>query len=129
MSTTVYAFLEIFDDDGWRFAGNFVEDEAYDFELVPENIAPASWGKFNFAVYYNASGEKGLPPDASPSLRQFIGRCWPSQNRPSWMTIAEMRAFYESDQDHRYAHFDFERLASAFDLPEAHIRVVFWAEQ
>jgi len=129
MGTIVYAYLEICDGDKWRFAGNLVKEEAYGGELVPENIAPESWGKYNFAVYYEASLEKGLPADLSLTLKQFTNQYWPDQNRPSWMTVAEMREFYNPEENKQFAHLNFEGFAQQFDLPENQIRVVFWADQ
>jgi hypothetical protein len=129
MSTYVYVLLEVYQNNHWIHVGDFVHDEEYDFALVPINIAPDSWGKFNFAVYYEASKEKDLPPDLSTPLKIFINTHWPTPNRPSWMTVAEMRAFYDRDYNGRFAHFDFEKLANQFDLPEAHIRIIFWADQ
>ena len=129
MGTNVYAFLEIKQSNQWVFAGQFVADDEYGGELVPQNIAPASWGKYNFAVYYEASGEKGFPPDLSTAVRQFVATHWPEANRPSWMTVADMRQFYESPDSSQYAHLDFETLAQPHDLPETDIRIVFWADQ
>lgn len=129
MGSSVYAFLEVYRNEGWIYPGAFVHDEAYDFALVPVNIAPASWGKFNFGVYYEASKERGFPDDMSAALKRFVDVYWEEANRPSWMTVAEMRGFYEGDGNGRFAHLDFEAMASRFDLPENHIRVVFWADQ
>ncbi len=129
MGTAVHAFVEILSDNRWIYVGDYAHDDEYNFALVPKNIAPESWGKFNFAVYYEASGEKGFPDDLSAALKSFINRYWERSNRPSWMTVAEMRAFYEADQDGRYAHLDFEGIASQFNLPEDQIRVVFWVDQ
>jgi hypothetical protein len=129
MGTRVYAFLEVFVKNRWLYTGDFIHDEEYDFALVPKNIAPESWGAFNFAVYYEASKEKGFPSDMSAALLNFVDTYWEWANRPSWMTVAEMRAFYEADKDGRFAHIDFETISSRFKLPEAHIKVVLWADQ
>lgn len=128
MSTSMYAFVEVLEDGAWRVADRSGAEESGS-DPIPRNIAPSSWGKFNFAVYYQASGEKGLPEDMSGELAKYVRTHWEWVNRPSWMTMKEMRTFFEKDKPGRYAHLAFEELAGELDASEAEVRVVFWADQ
>ncbi len=129
MGSVMYAYLEIFRDKSWVLADELEVSCEFDNTLVPKNIAPSSWGKFNFTVYYETSGEKGFPDDISLALQDFVQVHWQWANRPSWMTIKEIRDFYDNDAEGRFSHLDFEALASKYNAPETHLRVVFWADQ
>lgn len=49
-------------------------------------------------------------------------------NRPSWMSLEELLDFFDSDLECRYAHFELDYLQQLYDILNADIRVVFWAE-
>ncbi|MEZ5589303.1 MAG: hypothetical protein R3F53_00720 [Gammaproteobacteria bacterium] len=129
MSSYIYAFWEIFENGAWEYAGEYIKDEEYAFALVPKNSAPDSWGKYNFSIYYETSGEKGFPADLSEVLKAFIANYWKEANRPSWMTVAEMKDFYNKDTCGRFAHFDFQSMERKYHKPDEAVRVVFWADQ
>ena len=129
MSITVCAFIECQQQDHWQL---FKVNELADNE-PPYNFAPQSWGKFNFNIYYQHSGEKGLPDDLSVGLKQLIETQLNQLgddvlNRPSWMSLDELLEFFKVDVDCRYAHFDLDYLQQLQELLNADIRVVFWAE-
>lgn len=107
MSITVCAFIVYQQHDHWQL---FKANELADNE-PPYNFAPQSWGKFNFNIYYQYSGEKGLPDDLSVGLKQLIETQLnefgdDALNRPSWMSLEELLEFFKSDENYRYAHFD-----------------------
>jgi hypothetical protein len=122
-------FWEVRDEGEWQFAGEFVRGDEYDGVLVPQNAAPESWGKTNFSIYYAVSGERGFPDNLSATLRLFVDRFWRDANRPSWMTVEEMRAFYEKAGSEQYAHVDFESILQKQQQQPDDIRLVFWADQ
>lgn len=129
MSTTVYMFWEVRRHGEWQFAGECVHSDEYDHVLVPQNIAPESWGKYNFSIYYAVSGERGFPNNLSDALRLFVDQFWQDANRPSWMTVEEIRAFYEEAGSEQYAHVDFESILQQHHLQPDDMRLVFWADQ
>ncbi|MCO5197866.1 MAG: hypothetical protein M9941_09010 [Anaerolineae bacterium] len=129
MSTYVYMFWEVREAGAWTYVGKFIHDIEYDGALVPQNSAPDSWGKYNFSVYYAVSGERGFPDDLSETLQNFVNTYWVDANRPSWMTIEEMRAFYEQEGSEQYAHIDFETIQQENGHQSSDIRLVFWADQ
>lgn len=128
MGTRMIAIVEVKKCGGWILGHSLQTDCDYD-ELVPRNIAPESWGKFNFAVYYEKSGEKDFPKDMSLELKKFIENHWPEANRPSWMSFREIKDFDEEDSAGRYAHLDIELFAEFADKCDEEIRVIFWADQ
>ena len=129
MATRMIAIVEAKECDRWLLAHNLQTDCNYGEEMVPRNIAPESWGKFNFAVYYEKSGEKDFPEDISLELKKFIENQWPEANRPSWMSLREIKQFYEEDSACRYAHLDIEQFLEFADFSDEEIRVIFWADQ
>lgn len=129
MSTAVYAVLERRSDNGWELAHPPESDPQYPGERVPRNVAPGSWGKFNFTHYYELSGERDLPDPISKGLRSFLAAHWPVPNRPSWMTLTEIRQHEEEDAEGRYAHLNWRELGVCGQAPDDRLRVVFWADQ
>ncbi len=129
MSTRVFAYWETLTGSAWELLEAVSAEEEFGHALVPHNAAPSSWGSYNFRIYYHASGERDLPDDLSAELRTFIQKHWDYVNRPSWMSLAEIVAFYEQDADHRYAHIPFEHLLTDGAVPPPPIRLVFWADQ
>lgn len=129
MSTYVCAFIEYQIDDCWQlYEAIELADRA-----PPYNFAPPSWGEYNFKIYYQQSGEKDLPDDLSVGLTEIIAKQLnkyddEALNRPSWMSLEELLEFFESDMDCQYAHFDLDYLQQLYDILNADIRVVFWAE-
>lgn len=126
MSTEVYAFIEVLKTSGWVLFQDFEKPH----HQPPYNLAPFSWGDYNFTKYYEASGEKGFPKDLSCELKQIIQgqqHEWgvDAINRPSWMTITEVLSFYQSDNKNQYAHFDIDFLMEINQ--QELIRVVFWS--
>ncbi|WP_154224190.1 hypothetical protein [Marinicella rhabdoformis] len=129
MSVSVCAFIEYQHKGCWQL---YKAIELADRE-PPYNFAPDSWGEYNFNIYYQQSGEKGLPKDLSIGLQQTIETQLDlynddALNRPSWMSLDELINFYQSDVDYQYAHFDLEYLQQLKDKLNADIRVVCWAE-
>lgn len=126
MSYQIHAYIEINTGKGWQmYAGPPCFADQAD-----GNLAPASWGGRNFAVYYGHSGERGLPPDLSPGVRQLIDQqqlTWGDDviNRPSWMTLAEIQQFSDQDRHQELAHFDLQFLQGLVN--DHALRVVFWA--
>ena len=123
----MYAVVEIFDGEAWQLAHPLEASCDYNGDLVPKNIAPESWGKYNFKIYYEASAERDFPEDMSLDLKAFVLNHFEWPNRPSWMTLAEITQFFESDIESRCAHLDFESLQKQFDVPADQLRIVFWA--
>ena len=129
MSTQMIAVVEIKECSSWILGHALQLDCDYGDELIPQNIAPESWGKFNFAVYYEKSGEKDFPEDMSLDLKRFVDTHWPEANRPSWMSLREIKDFLKDDTAGRYAHLDIEVFAEFADFCDEEIRVIFWADQ
>lgn len=129
MGTRMIAIAELKKCGSWVLAHELSADPDYNDELAPQNIAPESWGKFNFAVYYERSGEKDFPEDMSLELQQFIDRHWQDANRPSWISLNDLKAFHTEDAEGRYAHFDLELFSALSNHCDEKIRVVFWADQ
>jgi len=128
MSICVYAYLERRGSGGWLLADRLAADDGFEGHLVPLNIAPRSWGSFNFAVYYEASGERDLPADISDALRAFIDHHGIEPNRPSWWTVAEAHRFQLADHEQRFAHFDTNGLLARSNEGGLDLRIVFWAD-
>ena len=128
MSVYVYAFLERQLADGWELASPVGIDCDYGAAIVPLNIAPPSWGSFNFRHYYEISGERGLPTDMSEVLQAYIATHWQQLNRPSWMSLAEVQRHYDQDTNGRYAHLDAATLMASGGAAADQLRVVFWAD-
>lgn len=125
MSVSVFAFVECCQDKQWQL----YEAVGSRHQQPRSNMAPESWGQFNFRVYYEQSQERGLPQDLSPGLRTIIDQFFGGQiNRPSWMTLAEIIDFYHQDKSGRYAHLDWVILNSIQAHQQQDIRVVFWAD-
>lgn len=129
MSVSVCAFIEFHHKGRWQL---FKDNDLADSE-PSHNFAPPSWGAFNFSIYYQQSGEKGLPKDLSTGLKKIIKTHLnqfndDALNRPSWMSFDELLEFFNSDADCRYAHFDLDYLQQLQATLNANIRVVFWAE-
>ncbi len=127
MSITVYAFIEIQRGTAWKLFRDF--DKRY--HEPPFNLAPLTWGEFNFSKYYEFSQEKGLPKSMSPGLVHIIEQQkilfgYDAINRPSWMCFEEIIDFYKQDIENHYAHFDFEFLGQLKEEIKQNIRVVFW---
>jgi len=129
MGVTVCAFIESHQKDRWQlFKANDLADNE-----PPHNFAPQSWGQYNFKIYYQQSGEKGLPDDLSVGLKQLIETQLnqfgdDALNRPSWMSLEELFEFFTSDENCRYAHFDLDYLQQLHESLNADVRVVFWSE-
>jgi len=129
MSTRFCAFIEYHLDGSWQLfdVAELAANEP------PYNFAPQPWGEYNFNVYYQQSDEKGLPNDLSDGLQTIITKQLnkfndEALNRPSWMSMAELVEFSNSDKDIRYAHFDVAYLQKLQTSLQADIRLVFWAE-
>ena len=129
MGTRMIAVVEIKECRSWILGHALQTDCDYGDELVPRNIAPESWGKFKFAVYYEKSGEKDFPEDMSLDLKRFVDKHWPEANRSSWMSLREIKGFYEEDSAGRYAHLDIEQFWEFADFSNEEIRVISWADQ
>ncbi len=129
MSVLVCAFIEYFSDHRWQL----FQPEHLTQKSPAYNFAPESWGKYNFNIYYQQSGEKGLPDDLSIGLKQVIKTLLnqyndDALNRPSWMSLDELLAFFASDVEGQFAHFDLDYLNQLQETLNADIRVLFWAE-
>lgn len=125
MSVSVFAFVECGQDNRWQL----YEAAGSRHQEPRSNIAPESWGQFNFRVYYDQSLEKGLPDNLSKGVRAIISQYFDGQiNRPSWMSLAEIIGFHQQDKLGRYAHFDCEALINIQEQQQQDIRVVFWAD-
>lgn len=127
MSISVYAFIEIQRETAWELFRDF--DKRY--HEPPFNLAPLTWGEFNFSKYYEFSQEKGLPKNLSPDLAQIIEQQKiqfgdDAINRPSWISYEEILDFYQQDTENLYAHFDFKFLGQLKEKQKQDIRVVFW---
>ncbi|GAA4821684.1 hypothetical protein GCM10011365_19170 [Marinicella pacifica] len=129
MGVTVCAFIEFHREGRWQL---YKTTELAD-KAPPQNFAPQPWGEYNFSIYYQQSGEKGLPKDLSTGLKKIIETHLnqfndDALNRPSWMSFDDLLEFFNSDADCRYAHFDLDYLQQLQESLNADIRVVFWAE-
>jgi hypothetical protein len=129
MSTYVCAFIEYQLDGSWQL----FESRALEDRKPPYNFAPEPWGEYNFSVYYQQSGEKGLPDELSAGLKKIIETQLNKfnddvLNRPSWMSLDELVTFLQSDVDYQYAHLNLGYLEQLHTSLNASIRVVFWAE-
>lgn len=128
MSVTVYAFVEYKSNIDWLL----FTDMNKKYHEPGYNLAPTSWGNYNFTRYYEQSREKGLPNDLSSGLKKIIEQQqadWGDDaiNRPSWLSLQEILDCYEHDNEHRFAHFDIEFLQRLEHKLKQAIRVVFWA--
>jgi hypothetical protein len=128
MSVTVYAFVEYKSNIDWLL----FTDMNKKYHEPGYNLAPTSWGNYNFTRYYEQSREKGLPDDLSSGIQKIIEQQqadWGDDviNRPSWISLQEILDFYLQDTENRYAHFDFEFLQQLKEKLNQDIRVVFWA--
>ena len=65
----------------------------------------------------------------SEVLKAFIARYWKEANRPSWMTVAEMKDCYNKKDSEQFAHFDFQSMEKKYHKPDTEIRAVFWEDQ
>jgi hypothetical protein len=132
MSVQMWAFLERKCNGRWELVDIPACPErdaaATDSDIAPTNIAPPSWGKFNFNHYYALSGDRDLPDDLSTPLRAYVDRHWPEPNRPSWMSLAEIAQHATADRDGRYAHLDWETLLKQGHADVNDLRVIFWAD-
>jgi hypothetical protein len=129
MAVTVCAFIEYQQQNHWQL----LKASEWADKAPPHNFAPQSWGQFNFNIYYQHSGEKGLPKDLSAGLQYIIETQLNKYNddglnRPSWMSLEELIDFFETDVDGQFAHFDLDYLQQVHESLNADIRVVFWAE-
>jgi hypothetical protein len=125
----MYAVIEVKRSNGWVLGDDLVADLDYGGERVPQNIAPESWGKYNYRIYFEGSGERDFPADLSPPLRAFIDQYWSDANRPSWMTLKEMKQVEAADHHREFAHFDVQQFSRFCDRSDDAIRVIFWADQ
>ena len=128
MSVSIYAFIEHKSASGWCL----YKDMDRKHHEPGFNLAPISWGRYNFDRYYEQSAEKGLPEDLSPGIQQIIEKQqadWGDDaiNRPSWLSLQEILDIYKHDREHRYAHFDMEFLQQLECKLKQDIRVIFWA--